>query len=76
MRKTMSTELDSSIFLFFKFRKSYNMQTLTAMISATHRRIQPIHNWAGLLIWIVFTLIGFDLFDLILASLVDCRCFD
>jgi len=56
----------SLVILFFKFRKSYNMQTLTTMISATHRRIQPILNWAGLLIWIFFTLNGFDLYELIL----------
>jgi small-conductance mechanosensitive channel len=58
--------ITSLFFLFFKFRKSSNMQTLSTMINATNQRIRPILNWVGLLVWLMFTLIAFDLFDLIL----------
>jgi len=58
--------ITSLVILFFKFRKSSNMQTLSTMINATNQRIQPILNWVGLLVWLMFTLSGFDLLDLIL----------
>ncbi len=52
--------------LFFKLRKSYNLQALTTMVQATNDRIQPILFWTGLIVWIYFTLKAFDLYQFIL----------
>lgn len=53
------------VVLFFKLRGSYNMQTLSTMVNANYHRIQPILNWVGMLVWLMFTLKGFDVFDFI-----------
>jgi potassium-dependent mechanosensitive channel len=53
----------SLVLIIFKLRKSSSIEALSTMINATHQRIQPILNWTGLIVWIIFTLKGFDLFD-------------
>jgi len=55
----------SLVVLLFKLRKSSSMETLTTMINATHKRIQPILIWIGLFVWLMFTLKGFDLYNFI-----------
>lgn len=52
--------------LFFKLRKSYNLQTLTTMVQATNDRIQPILFWTGLIVWIYFSLKAFELYQFII----------
>jgi len=59
--------ITSLVVLFFKLRSSYSIQALTTMVNATHQRIQPILIWVGMLVWLMFTLKGFDLFDFIVA---------
>lgn len=63
----LAIKVFTSIFiLIFKFRKSTNIQTLTAMVKATHQRIRPLFNFIGLLFWLFFTLSGFELYDFII----------
>jgi potassium-dependent mechanosensitive channel len=63
--------ITSLVVLFFKLRKSYSMQALTTMANATHQRIQPILNWIGFLVWLMFTLNGFDIFDFFVTWVND-----
>ena len=61
----------SLVVLFFKLRKNYNIQTLSTMVNATNQRVQPILNWVGMLVWIMFTLKGFDVYNFIFAGIND-----
>ncbi len=68
----LSIMIITSLFLiFFKFRSSHNIKPLSVMVSVTHQRIQPILIWAGLFIWLIFTLNGFDVFELITTWVND-----
>jgi len=63
----LAIKVFTSIFiLIFKFRSTTNIQTLTAMIKATHQRIRPLFNFIGFLFWLFFTLNGFELYDYII----------
>jgi len=52
----------SLVVLIFKLIRSSSIEALSTMINATHQRIQPILIWIGLIVWVIFTLKGFDLF--------------
>jgi small-conductance mechanosensitive channel len=52
--------------LIFKLRKASNIRTLTSMVDATHKRIQPLLNVVGFFFWLYFTLNGFELYTFIL----------
>ena len=68
----LAVKVFTSIFvLVFKFRTSTNIQTITAMVNATHQRIRPLLNIVGLLFWLFFTLSGFELFDYIISGYHD-----
>ncbi|WP_235835855.1 mechanosensitive ion channel family protein [Cognatitamlana onchidii] len=56
----------SLVILVFKFRTNTSIQTLSSLVNATHRRIRPLFNLIGFLVWMVFTLKGFELYDYIL----------
>lgn len=58
--------LTSLIVLFYKLQKTYKFKTLSNKISITHHRILPILNLIGVIVWLLFTLKGFDVFDLII----------
>lgn len=59
----LAVKVFTSIFiLIFKFRTSTNIQTITAMVNATHQRIRPLFNFVGFIFWLYFTLSGFELF--------------
>ncbi|MCF6224591.1 MAG: mechanosensitive ion channel [Flavobacteriaceae bacterium] len=58
--------ITSLFILFFKFRRATSLQTFSTLINVTHKRIQPILNWLGLFVWLLFTLNGFDLLDFII----------
>ena len=60
----------SLIVILFKVKKSTNIEALTTMVNATHKRIQPILVWIGLFVWIMFTIKAFDLSN-IFFSWVD-----
>jgi len=63
----LAVKVFTSIFiLIFKFRKSSNIQTLTALVEGTHQRIRPLLNFIGFLFWLFFTLSGFELYDFII----------
>ena len=54
--------------ILFKLKKTAsNIQTLSTMVSVTNQRLQPTLFWAGFLYWIYFTLIGFDIYENLLA---------
>ncbi len=61
----------SLVVFLFKLRKSSNIEALTTMVNATHKRIQPILIWVGLIVWIMFTLKGFDLFNFLISWIND-----
>ena len=51
--------------MFFKLQRTYNIKTLSNIFSVTHRRIVPILNWVGFILWLIFTFKGFSVFDLV-----------
>ena len=57
--------ITSLIILFFRFRNPYNIQALSTMVTVTNKRIKPVLNLVGLLVWLVFSLKGFSLFNLL-----------
>ena len=60
----LAIKVFTSIFiLIFKFRTTTNIQTLAAMVKATHDRIRPLLNFAGMLFWLYFTMNAFELND-------------
>jgi potassium efflux system protein len=61
--------LISLIVIFFKFKKEYSLQTLTNMIAITEKRIQPILNWSGMIVWLIITSKGFGILDFILVRI-------
>lgn len=62
----LAVKVFTSIFiLIFKFRSSTNIQTITAMVNATHQRIRPLFNLVGLVFWLFFTISGFELYDIL-----------
>lgn len=61
--------LISLIVIFFKFKKEYSLQTLTNMIAITEKRIQPILNWSGMIVWLIMTSKGFGILDFILVRI-------
>ncbi len=68
----LSVKIITSLFvLFFKIRSSYSIKSLSAVVSVTRQRIQPILIWVGLFIWLIFTLKGFDFFGLITTWIND-----
>ncbi len=60
----------SIVILIFKLR-SYSLHAVSTMVQATHKRIQPILFFAGLLLWIVFTLKGFGLYNSLITWISD-----
>lgn len=61
--------LISLVIIFFKFKKEYNLHTLRNMITITEKRIQPILNWSGMIIWLLLTLKGFGILDFVLDKI-------
>lgn len=61
----------SILVVFFKLRKSQNAKALTAMVDATNQRFQPVLIFIGLVLWIIFTLIGFDVYENVLEWFND-----
>ncbi|PHS65661.1 MAG: hypothetical protein COB12_07110 [Flavobacterium sp.] len=50
--------------ILFKLNKASNIEALTTMVNATHKRIQPILVWIGFFVWILITIKVFDLSNL------------
>ena len=61
----------SLVVLIFKLKRASSIEALSTMIHATHQRIQPILIWLGLIVWIIFTLKGFDLFYFIKSRVTE-----
>ncbi len=55
----------SIIVLLFRFRKKFSIHALSTMLDVTNKRIKPLLNMVGLIVWILFTLKSFDLYDLL-----------
>ncbi|MFK5982090.1 MAG: mechanosensitive ion channel [Flavobacteriaceae bacterium] len=47
--------------ILFKLNKTSNIEALTNMVNATHKRIQPILVWVGFFVWMLFTIKVFSL---------------
>ncbi len=56
--------------ILFKLNKTSNIEALTNMVNATHKRTQPILEWIGFFVWSMFTIKMFDLF-LFLSSQIN-----
>lgn len=61
--------LSSLIIILFKLRISSNIETITTIVNATHKRIQPILTWIGFFVWLNFTIKGFDLYNTMSSKL-------
>lgn len=59
----------SLLIIFFKFKKEYNLHSLTNMIAITEQRIQPILNWSGMILWLLITIKSFGILDFILDKI-------
>jgi small-conductance mechanosensitive channel len=55
--------ITSFLVLVFKIRKSRNNHALSVMVEATNKRFQPALVWVGIMVWIFFTLKGFDIYS-------------
>lgn len=56
--------ITSIVVIIFKLRrKNYDigLQTVSTIVHATEQRFQPILFWAGMLIWFLFTIQGFEI---------------
>lgn len=63
--------------ILFKINKtSSNIQTLSTMVNVTNQRLQPTLFWAGFLYWIYFTLVGFEIYNTLLAWLNETLLID
>jgi len=56
----------SIIILFLKYRKS-NIQAVSSIVEVTNKRLFPVFNIIALVIWLIYTLKGFDLLDFIIS---------
>ncbi|MFT6322628.1 MAG: small-conductance mechanosensitive channel [Halieaceae bacterium] len=66
--------MTNMLLLVFQIRKVSQMHALSVMVEATTKRFQPIIAFFGLLLWVMFTLRGFDIYDNIMewgAGLLD-----
>ncbi|GAB1309083.1 hypothetical protein KH5_17660 [Urechidicola sp. KH5] len=66
--------ITSLVVLVFKLRrKNYDigLQTVSTIVHATEQRFQPILFWAGMLIWLLFTIEGFEVLDIINQRIDD-----
>lgn len=59
--------ITSIIVLLLKLRTKFELQTVTSIVDATNKRFQPILFWAGMLIWLLFTVRGFEVFEFLQA---------
>ena len=59
----------SLLIIFFKFKKEYSLHSLTNMIAITEKRIQPILNWSGMIVWLLLTIKSFGVLDFILEKI-------
>lgn len=51
----------SVLVILFKLKSSGNIQTLTTLVDVTQKRIKPILLFTGLIVWILFTLMNFEI---------------
>ena len=58
--------ITSLIILFLNFRK-YSIQALSSMVKLAHKRLFPVFNIIGLIVWLIFTLKGFDVLSFIVS---------
>ncbi|MEN8116203.1 MAG: mechanosensitive ion channel domain-containing protein [Bacteroidota bacterium] len=53
----------SIIILIFKLRSHLTLRTLTNMVEVIQKRVRPALMLVGIIVWIIFTLMGFELFE-------------
>ncbi len=59
--------ITSIIVLLFKLRTKFELQAVTTIVDATHKRFQPILFWTGMVIWMLFTVKGFEVLGFLMA---------
>ncbi|MDC9723994.1 MAG: mechanosensitive ion channel [Urechidicola sp.] len=59
--------ITSIIVLLLKLRTKFELQTVTTIVDATNKRFQPILFWAGMLVWLLFTVKGFEVLEFLMA---------
>lgn len=59
--------ITSIIVLLFKLRTKFELQAVTTIVDATNKRFQPILFWAGMFIWSLFTVKGFEVLEFLMA---------
>lgn len=55
--------IGSLLLLIIQLRKEAHVEGPSIMVEATTKRFQPILVWTGLILWLVFTVKGFDFYD-------------
>ena len=53
----------SIIILIFKLRSHFNLTTLTNLVEVIQKRVRPFLMLVGIILWLLFTLQGFEIFD-------------
>lgn len=53
----------SIIILIFKFRSNFNFSRISQLIEIIQKRVRPTFIFAGVIVWLLFTLRGFGIYD-------------
>lgn len=55
----------SIIILIFKLRSQFNLKTISNLVEIIQKRVRPVLMFVGIIVWLLFTLIGFEVYDYI-----------
>ena len=53
----------SIIILIFKLRSRFTLSTLTNLVEIIQKRVRPVLMFGGIIVWIIFTLMGFEIYE-------------
>lgn len=53
----------SIIILIFKLRSHFTIHTLTNLVEIIQKRVRPVLMLIGIIVWILFTLLGFEIYE-------------
>lgn len=55
----------SIIILIFKLHSHFNLRTITNLIEIMQKRVRPVLMFIGIIVWLIFTMIGFEMYEYI-----------
>lgn len=55
--------ITSIIILIFKLRSNFNFQAIADLVEIIQKRVRPALMFVGIILWILFTLMGFELYE-------------